>query len=102
MFICGPMSGLPRNNYPAFHAQAARLRSLGFHVENPAENRPPPNHAWEGYMRMSIAQLVTCDAIALLPGWECSRGATLEHHNAKALGMRVLLAHEIQVLQVAA
>jgi hypothetical protein len=34
---------------------------------------------------------VTCDAIQLLPGWENSRGATLEHHIAVALGLQIIL-----------
>lgn len=79
IYIAGPMTGLPDFNYPAFHAEAARLRALGFHVESPAENAAPPCGSWAGYMRLAIAQLVTCDAICLLPGWSASRGACIEH-----------------------
>lgn len=41
-------------------------------------------------MRLSIRQLVTCDAIHLLPGWEKSKGATLEAHIAERLELEVL------------
>jgi len=27
LYLCGAMSGLPEKNYPAFHAEAARLRA---------------------------------------------------------------------------
>ena len=89
IYLAGPMSGLPELNYPAFHAKAAELRAAGHHVENPAENPAPPCGSWQGYMRMAIAQLVTCDAIHLLPGWEASRGAQLEFNLANEMGLRI-------------
>lgn len=97
-YIAGPMSGLPDYNYPAFYAAAARLRALGYAVENPAEN-PPPDAAvadpWQAFMRMGITQLVRCDAIVMLPGWEKSRGATIEHALAGQLGIPCHLLHEL-------
>ncbi len=89
IYIAGPMSGLPDFNYPVFHAAASGLRKLGHAVENPAENPTPACGSWEGYMRMAIAQLVKCDAVALLPGWESSKGASLEHRLAHDLGLMV-------------
>lgn len=96
LYLAGPMSGLPDFNFPAFHAEAARLRALGYEVCNPAENPEPPGGSWEGYMRLAIAQLVTCDTIALLPGWEHSRGAGIEKKLAHELGMVGILASEIR------
>ena len=37
IYIAGPMTGLPDLNFPTFHTEAARLRSLGHEVINPAE-----------------------------------------------------------------
>lgn len=90
LYICGPMSGLPALNYPAFHAAADLLRSDGHEVINPAENPEPPCKSWRGYMRMSISQVSQCEAIAVLPGWEKSRGATLEMHIARQLDLIVM------------
>lgn len=90
IYLAGPMTGLPEFNFPAFHAMAFRLRALGHEVENPAENKEPPCGSWKGYMRMAIAQLVQCDAIHMLPGWELSKGASLEHHIACSLGLEVI------------
>lgn len=95
IYIAGPMSGLPELNYPLFNATAARLRGLGFHVENPAENAAPACGSWEGYMRLAIAQLITCDAVATLPGWVRSRGACVEVGIAQHLAMRVIDAQAI-------
>lgn len=85
IYIAGPMSNLPDLNYPTFNAMAARLRAEGHEVVNPAENPEPPCGSWAGYMRMSVTQVATCEAVALLPGWEQSKGARLEHHIAKEL-----------------
>lgn len=87
IYIAGPMTGLPESNYPAFNQAADILRAQGFEVENPAENPAPPCGSWEAYMRMAVRQLIACDGIALLPGWERSRGATIESRLAADLRM---------------
>lgn len=88
LYIAGPMSGLPEFNYPAFHEAAQRLRAVGYEIENPAENSPEPD--WTGYMRASLRQVSRVDGIAVLRGWELSRGANLEVHIAHALHLPVL------------
>jgi nucleoside 2-deoxyribosyltransferase len=94
VYIAGPMTGLPDFNYPAFNAEADRLRELGYHVENPAEN--PEQPTWAAYMRQAIRQMLTCDAVALLPNWKQSRGALIEHGIAIALGMPARPCEEFQ------
>lgn len=90
LYIAGPMSGIKDLNFPAFHREAANYRAQGHEVVNPAEINADPNAQWLDCMRADIKQLVDCDAIAMLPGWEWSRGARLEHHIANALGMKVV------------
>lgn len=88
-YIAGPMTGLPEYNYPAFNELAAKLRSEGERVENPAENPIPACGSWEGYMRMALAQMLTCERVALLPGWRDSRGAQFERLVAETVGMKI-------------
>lgn len=95
IYIAGPMTGLPEFNYPAFHAEAARLRQLGYHVENPAEHGVIDGYEWADYLRLDLQKLVTCEAIALLPGWMNSKGARLEFTVATNLGMRAVPADQI-------
>ncbi|MBT2299249.1 DUF4406 domain-containing protein [Variovorax paradoxus] len=90
VYVAGPMSNLPELNFPAFHAAAAMLRALGHQVENPAEINPDPSMGWAECMRKDLAVLTQCDAIYLLPGWQNSRGASLESYVAKSLGLVVL------------
>lgn len=92
VYVAGPMTGLPELNFPLFHRVTAELRARGALVVNPAELNPDPTADWTDCMRADLKALVDCDAIVLLPGWEKSRGATLEHHVASKLGLRVLLA----------
>ena len=94
IYTAGPMSGLPGMNYDAFKAEATRLRALGFEVENPAEN--PEQDSWEAYMRVALRQMLTCDTIALLPGWIDSRGANLERNVAQKVGLTVVAVASIQ------
>lgn len=91
IYVAGAMSGLPELNFPAFHAEAAKLRAAGHEVVNPAEVNPDQSMPWAQCMRRDIAELVTCDAIRLLPGWKASKGATLEHHIAERLELLVIL-----------
>lgn len=91
VYLSGPMSGKPDFNFPAFYAAAEKLRAEGYNVINPAEMdaADPKPLAWEDYLRRDIRVLLDCQAIALLPGWRGSKGASLEHHIAEQLGMKV-------------
>lgn len=99
IYVAGPMTGFPGNNYAAFNAKAAELRAMGFIVENPAENphplsadglRLPVCSSWQGYMRLALRQISRADAVYLLPGWRQSRGARVEHQLAVGMGMTLI------------
>lgn len=98
IFISGPMSGLPDFNYSAFHEAGECLKSRGEKFLSPAHGRfghpresPTVDEAkpWEYYMRQSLKQLLLCDHILMLPGWENSRGATIEKELAIILNMQI-------------
>ena len=89
VYISGPMTGLPKLNFPAFHAAATALRAMGFRVTNPAELNPDPNAEWRACMRVDIKALCDCDGLVLLQGWEDSKGAHIELGLAHRLGMKV-------------
>jgi hypothetical protein len=103
VYIAGPMTDGGRCVDPSavshrvqvFHDAAAKLRAEGYDVVNPAEipDTDPPR-SWKEWMASGITQLVTCDAIYLLPYWHESRGAVTEWHIAHFLGMDVWQAYE--------
>jgi hypothetical protein len=88
LYLAGPMTGYPDWNFPLFNRTAADLRRLGYRVLNPADNGLDETD-WTVCMRRAIAMLIQADALALLPGWQESKGARLEHIIASALGMDV-------------
>lgn len=96
LYIAGPMSSLPDNNYPAFHAAAAALRAAGHTVLNPAENPRPADEAnmtreqvWQYYMRLSVKQIADVDGVVMLHGWQRSDGATIEYDLAEDLQLYI-------------
>ena len=92
-YLSGPMTGLPDFNRPAFHAAAAALRAQGHVVINPAEVDLGPDATWADYMRIHLAEIARrVTQVFVLPGWESSRGAQLEVHVARALGLPVVPA----------
>lgn len=89
IYLCGPMTGLPDFNRLAFNEAAQALRESGYDVFNPVENGVPPSADWATHMRADITALLQCRAVATLPGWTGSKGATLEVHIARQLSMPV-------------
>lgn len=99
LYLAGPMRGKPEYNFPAFHAATKRLRDIGFEVWSPAENDmtqdgfdPKTDQAREmsHYMKRDLPEVCHADAVAVLPGWEKSQGATLEVHVCRAIGHPVI------------
>lgn len=98
-YLAGPMTGIQDLNFPAFHAEAARLRAMGYDVVNPAELCPGETD-WSACMRTDIVAMMACDGVALLPGWERSRGARIEFNLAVDLCLRACLASDITAASV--
>ena len=113
IYVAGPMTGIPEFNFPAFNAAASKLRAAGHSVFNPAERDIErhggvdiskgnvsgcQDHAAKEHgfsLRDALADdcewiCHTADAIAMLPGWENSKGARAEWALAHALGHRVI------------
>lgn len=96
IYVAGPMTGIPQFNFPAFDRAAEKLRDAGYDVISPAELDEPevrkaaldsPDGALEGefspetyasFLARDVEIVAGVDGVALLPGWENSRGAQLE------------------------
>lgn len=89
LYLSGPMTGLPEYNFPAFEQARSQLRNMGHEVICPAEAGKVEGWQWEQYMRRDIVMLMDAEAVVVLPGWENSRGATLEVDVASKIGMAI-------------
>ncbi len=105
IYIAGPMTGYDQWNFPAFFKLEENLLKFVPEVEviNPAHNDGPnlglalesagsperPNHTWAWYMRRDLKHVLEADALCVLPGWQNSRGASLEVHVANSLGLPI-------------
>ena len=76
VYIAGPMTGYPDYNRRSFNAAARILSQNGEIVLNPAILPEGMKH--HEYMTICLAMVEVCDMVALLPGWEKSKGACME------------------------
>jgi hypothetical protein len=89
------MTGHPNHNFDAFEAAAVSLRQRGMTVEAPHDinkHLTPDERdkmSREHWVRLDLRQLLRCDEIILLPGWEAATGARRELDIALDLRMPV-------------
>ncbi len=107
VYISGRITGLSKAEYEAlFNTAEATLRAKGYEVVTPIRIIPdsaeidPAKHTeaeiWQAHLKADIRELMQCHAIYMLPNWELSEGATLEHSIAHGLGITVLYEVEPQ------
>lgn len=100
VYISGKMTGIQDLNVRKFREAESRLREKGFIPVNP-HNIHPVNtyhYTWADYMRADIKALCDCQVIAVLDDWQDSPGAILEVKIALSLGMKMICAHTLKVL----
>lgn len=112
VYIAGPMRKMPEFNFPAFYAAEEKLIADGHEVFNPArrDNQRHSEDISKGNLTGDEVVAATqhgfslrealrddtawitmeADAIAMLPGWERSDGATAERALAIALHLEVM------------
>ncbi len=101
LYISGGMSGYAEWNFPLFNAVEKALTDLGYAVVNPSHLNKPGT-PWEECLRVDLIEMLSqnVQGVAVLPKWEDSRGARLEVHIAKELGIPVQpYDHWIEIAQ---
>lgn len=87
VYVAGPMTGLPDFNRPAFFDAAGLLFDHGHIVLNPAIFPDGLEHS--DYMKICLPMIDAAEAVVMLPGWENSKGASMEYQYAQIKNLPV-------------
>lgn len=91
LYISGKISSTDlTHTRKRFSDVADKLQSLGHEVINPLCNGLSETAPWEEQIAKDIINLIDCEGIYMLQGWEDSQGARIEHAVAKEIGLRVM------------
>lgn len=102
IYIAGRMNGIKDLNFPFFEEVTYKLRHKGYDVVSPVEVgrkhfRGKVDSSQQDYLIKDIQELLTCDTICLLAGWEAGTGAVCEAAIAKTLSFFFLYADYVRV-----
>lgn len=99
LYIAGPMTGHDNHNFPAFDHARDALAAAGHDVVSPADlcraagfdpRQTVTRDQLVRFMLRDLDAIATCDGIALLHGWEHSRGVAVELAYANYIGLTTI------------
>ena len=112
VYIAGPMRGRPQFNFPAFDAARDRLLAAGHEPLNQADRDRELLCPWvnagethfnddvmrwvKTYFHLDVRDVLRCDAVAVLPGWQDSRLGKAEIYLAIEFGKQILDATTLE------
>ncbi|NCA78329.1 MAG: DUF4406 domain-containing protein, partial [Alphaproteobacteria bacterium] len=89
IYLSGPMSGIPKFNFPAFYeAELWITEHMMCSIINPARN--VQGLSYDDYMNIDLYLMKLATTIVQLPGWEKSKGAKREYKYAILRGMKII------------
>lgn len=103
VFISGPMTGIEGYNFPKFNRYETILTEKGYEVVNPVhickkykeKEVLASTKVFNQMVNEELQELVKCDAIFLLDGWNESEGSKLELENALMHDLKIITEEDI-------
>ena len=97
VYISGSITKDPTGSKQVFAEMEDKLITLGWSPYNPRRHDIPkhikeigdPELLWVTMMKKSLIDMMNCDTMVMLDGWEESRGAKVEYSLAKQLGYKI-------------
>ena len=91
IYLSGKISGTDLSHTrKRFSDVADKLQALGHEVTNPLCNGLSEAAPWEEHIAKDIINLIDCEGIYMLQGWEDSQGARIEYAIAKEIELKVM------------
>ena len=96
IYLSGKITGLDKEVYSRQFERAENFyKTSGFDVVNPVKIgeevlKINPKAEWQDFMIRDLEALRTCTHIALLEGWEESKGAKMEKAEAEKMGLEIM------------
>lgn len=87
VYVAGPMTGIEHYNRTAFETAAKTLNAAGYNAITPFDCLTTDD--WQEGTRADIRAMLQCEEIFVLPGWQNSKGASLEIQIARTLKMPI-------------
>ena len=95
IYLSGKISGLRIcEAIKNFESAENQLKKYAI-IVNPMRLSHDHDKSWQSYMKEDIKALMYCDAIAMLPNYESSKGALIELNLAKSLGFEIIYLKEL-------
>lgn len=97
VYISGAITGLDiQEREGVFEEVEGWIKTFGLDCFNPFKNGYSQDSSVtrEQHIKIDLVNLLECDTILFLPGWENSRGCLLEMNIAEQIGMPIFIYYE--------
>lgn len=90
IYISGKITGVENEAPLLFEKAQVFLENLGHEIINPLKIKHVHDLSWSSFMKADLKEMLDCDAIYMLKGWQDSKGACIERRLADELGMQIM------------
>ena len=95
VYISGAIKNDPDNYMEKFARVQKHLEDQGIEVVNPTTLPHKHDKKYTSYMKEDTIELLKCDAIFMIWGWQEAGGAKFEHDVAKMCGIETMYGAHI-------